>query len=177
MEGGQWGTVVRVFMYSAMIFQFFIGAVTDRIGHKPIPIAGFLITALVDFLIATVTSYSMLILAVLSLGIGAMSLNTARNNIIPQVLFDGKDPACASNFGTGFFGLGFFVTPLVITCATSYNIGLMIMGGLSIVMLILAYVASYPKANINYKFSTGFKLLAQPAVFIAALALMCYVGL
>jgi fucose permease len=51
------------------------------------------------------------------------------------------------------------------------------MGGISIIVLIISFFAKYPEANTNYKFSTGFKLLTQPPVFMAALALMCYMGL
>lgn len=177
IDRSQWGTVLSVFMFSAMIVQFFIGAVTDRFGHKPIAITGFIALAIAYSLITMATSYPMLIGAALCLGIGAMCLNTVGNTIIPQVLFGGKDPARASNFGNAFFGIGLFVSPLIITYASSYKIGSLMMGGISLAVLFISFFAKYPAANTNYKFSTGFRLLTQPPVFMAALALMCYMGL
>ena len=38
------------------------------------------------------------------LGVGAMSLNTVGNTLIPVVLFEGKDPARASNLGNAIPG-------------------------------------------------------------------------
>ncbi len=119
----------------------------------------------------------MLYVAAVLLGIGAMSQNTVGNTIIPQVLFGGNDPARASNFGNGFFGLGLFLAPLIINFMPSYQSGLMVLGALNIVFLVLALLAEFPPAALGYKFSTAFKLLGQAPVLIAALALLCYVGL
>jgi fucose permease len=115
--------------------------------------------------------------AAVFLGIGAMALNTVGNTILPQVLFGGNDPARASNFGNGFFGLGLMVTPLIIKYMPSIETGLWILFGLNIVFLVLALLSAYPKADLGYKFSTAFKLLGQGPVLIAALALLCYIGL
>lgn len=177
MDRSNWGTVVGIFLYSAMVVQFFIGAVTDRIGHKPIALVGFSFAGIAWLLIAIAVTYSMLIVGAIFMGIGAMCLNTVGNTIIPQVLFKGKDPSRASSFGNAFFGLGLFSAPLVINYAPSYSIGLMIMTGVSLLMLILVFFTRFPEANLNYKFSVGFKLLAQLPVFIAAIAMMCSIGL
>ena len=173
----QWALIPAVFLYSACLVQLFIGAITDKVGHKPISILGFIVTALSMFLIAFATNLSMLYISAVLLGVGAMSLNTVGNTIIPQVLFEGKDPARASNFGNGFFGLGLFVAPLIINYMPSYQVGLVILGSLNVAFLVVALLAEFPPAALGYKFSTAFKLLAQAPVLIAALALMCYVGL
>ena len=172
------GLILSVFLYTAMIVQFFIGAVTDRIGHKPIALVGFIVTGGCMFLISTAVSMAMLLTAAVLLGIGAMCLNTVGNTIIPQVLFGGKDPARASNFGNGFFGLGLFVTPLLINYfPNAPQGGLLFLAGLNILLLILSLFTVFPPANLGYKFSTGFKLLGQAPVLVAALALLCYIGL
>ena len=172
------GLILSVFLYTAMVVQFFIGAVTDRIGHKPIALVGFIVTGVCMFLISAAVSMSLLLTAAVLLGIGAMCLNTVGNTIIPQVLFEGKDPARASNFGNGFFGLGLFVTPLIINYFPSApQGGLIFLAAINAFLLILSLFTVFPKANLGYKFSTGFKLLGQAPVFIAALALLCYIGL
>jgi fucose permease len=111
-----------------------------------------------------------------------MSLNTVGNTLIPVVLFEGKDPARASNFGNGFFGLGYIITPLLIvfmfnTLNMSYNIALVVISVLMIVFLVFALAASFPKLSIGFRFNTAVKVLLQPAVMLAALALFCYMAL
>jgi len=119
----------------------------------------------------------MLYVSAVLLGFGSMGLNTVGNTIIPQVLFGGKDPARASNFGNAFFGLGLFCGPLIINYVPTYQTGLIILTVLNVVFLVLALLAMFPPANLGYKFSTAFKLLAQAPVLVAALALLCYIGL
>jgi len=177
MDRAQWGTILSVFMFSAMIIQFIIGPVTDRIGHRPVALVGFSTLAIAYFVMAIATTPKMLTIVAICLGIGAMCLNTVGNTIIPQVLFGGKDPARASNFGNAFYGIGYFVSPLIVTFAPSYKIGSLIVCAISVVLLILAFFATYPAVNINFKFITSIKLLAQPPVLIAALAIMCYMGM
>ncbi|MBA7587868.1 hypothetical protein ES708_29913 [subsurface metagenome] len=116
------------------------------------------------------------------MGIGAMALNTVGNTLIPVVLFEGKDPARASNFGNGFFGLGYVLTPLLIvfilkTMSLSYTTALIIIGVLSIIFLVFALTTSFPQVSTGFKISMAFKVLLKPAVLIAALALFCYMSL
>ena len=177
LDKSDWGTIVGVFLYSAMFAQFFIGAVTDKIGHKPTALIGFSFAGLAWFTIAIAASYAMLISGAIFMGIGAMCLNTVGNTIIPQVLFKGNDPSRASSFGNAFFGIGLFSVPLIINYSPSYSVGLMIMTGASLLMLIPVSLTQFPEANLNYKFSVGFKLLSQLAVIIAAVAMMCSIGL
>jgi fucose permease len=66
------------------------------------------------FILGLAKSFCVALSSAFLLGAGAMCVNTVGNTLIPVVLFDGKDPARASNFGNGFFGLGLILTPLVI---------------------------------------------------------------
>lgn len=177
LTDSEWSLIPAIFLYVACIVQVFIGAITDKIGHKPIAIVGFIVTALAMFLIATAVNVTLLYVAAVCLGVGAMALNTVGNTIIPQVLFGGKDPARASNFGNGFFGLGLFLAPLIINFTPNQQVGLYVLLGMNVLFLVLALVAAFPEAALGYKFSTAIKLLAQAPVLIAALALLCYVGL
>ena len=51
------------------------------------------------------------------------------------------------------------------------------MTGVSLAMLIPVFLTRFPEASLNYKFSVGFKLLGQLPVLIAAVAMMCSIGL
>lgn len=179
---GQFGTLVMGIFLTSCIVQLFIGPLVDKAGYKPVAIFGFTITALSMFILAFATSFSVAFIACIMVGIGAMALNTVGNTLIPVVLFEGKDPARASNFGNGFFGLGYVLTPLLIvfimrTLKLGYSTALITIGSLAIIFLVFAIVTSFPQVPTGYKFSMGLKVLVKPAVLIAAVALFCYMSL
>jgi len=179
---GQFGTLVMSLFLTSCIVQLFIGPLVDKVGYKPVAILGFTITSLSMFFLALSSSFSIALIACILLGIGAMSLNTVGNTLIPVVLFGGKDPARASNFGNGFFGLGYTLTPLLIVfllkvLKLDYTYALIIIGIFSLILLMLVFTTNFPSVSTGYKFSMVFKVLFKPAVLIAALALFCYSSL
>jgi fucose permease len=133
------------------------------------------------FLIGLATSLGTAFIACVLLGAGAMCLNTVGNTLVPVVLFDGKDPARASNFGNAFFGLGYVVTPLLFSLlagsALGYKTGVYLLGGVFLVFLIVALSSTYPRVSTGYQFSLALKMLRTRAVLMAALALFCYISL
>lgn len=182
INAGQFGTLVMSLFLTCCLVQLFIGPLVDKIGYKPIAILGFSVTSISMLILAFSSSFSIALIACILLGIGAMSLNTVGNTLIPVVLFEGKDPARASNFGNGFYGLGYILTPLLIvfimkTLNLGYNTALIIIGILSLIFLAFSFATTFPKVSTGYKFSMALKLLLKPAVLIAALALFCYLSL
>jgi fucose permease len=182
IDAGQFGSLVMGLFLTCCIVQLFIGPSVDKFGYKSVAIFGFAITSLSMFLLAFASTFSMALIACIFMGFGAMALNTVGNTLIPVVLFEGKDPARASNFGNGFFGLGYVLTPLLIvfilkTMNLSYTTALVILGILSAVFLILAITTSFPQVSTGFKFSMAFRLLLKPAVLISAFALFCYISL
>jgi fucose permease len=104
------------------------------------------------------------------------------NTLIPVVLFEGKDPARASNFGNAFFGLGYVSVPFLYTffvqkMGMSYAVSLSVFGALTLVFLAFSLTASYPSVPIGFSLGKAVALLARPAVLVAALALVCYISL
>ena len=182
IDSGQFGTLVTAFFLTSCLVQLITGPVVDKIGHKPVVIIGFAAVSLSMFILAFASSFSAALVACIILGIGAMSVNTVGNTLIPVVLFGGKDPARASNFGNGFFGLGYILIPLLIvfiikTLGLSYHTALIIIAVLCILFMVLALITSFPVASTGFKFSMAVKLLLNPAVIIAALAMFCYTSL
>jgi len=180
IDEGQFGSLVMALMLTSCIVQLFIGPLVDKLGYKPLAILGFIVTSGSMFLLGFASNYSMAFMACILLGIGAMCLNTVGNTLIPVVLFEGKDPARASNFGNAFFGLGYVLTPLLFTFflkAMSYSAAVSIFGVLALIFLIFAFTTSYPQVATGFKFSMAIKLLGKSAVLIAALALFCYISL
>lgn len=179
---GQFGTLVMGLFLTSCIIQIFIGPLVDKVGYKPVAILGFSVTAISMFLLALASTFNLALLACILLGIGAMSLNTVGNTLIPIVLFQGKDPARASNFGNGFFGLGYTLTPLLIVLILEvlklrYNIALVIIGILSLVFLLFVFATEFPSISTGFKFSMALKVLFKPAVLISAFALFCYMSM
>ena len=108
-------------------------------------------------------------------------MNTAGNVMAPQVLFGGEDPAAASNLANVFFGLGLFLTPLIVSFLfkkTRYEVAVSALGVIIIIPAIIAFLASgYPESNAGLDVVAAAKLLAQPAVLLAAFVLFCYIAL
>ncbi|MCK9574213.1 MAG: MFS transporter [Candidatus Omnitrophica bacterium] len=171
------GTLVLTLFLTACVTQLIIGPLVDKLGHKPIAIAGFIVCSLSIFLLGLASDFRIALVAAFLLGVGAMCVNTVGNTLIPVVLFGGGDPARASNFGNGFFGLGLIMTPLIVPAFAKYNNALFCIGAGLLIFLLFSFLASYPKVSTGFKFSMAIKLLGKKPVLIAALALTCYISL
>ena len=180
IDQGKFGSLISAFMFTCLIASLITGVVVDRIGYKPVAIFGFIATAVCIFILARGQTYGTALLPCLLLGFGAMALNTAGNTLIPVVLFGGKNPAAASNLGNAFFGLGLFVTPLVVSFLfrkTSYENAVSALAVIVVVPVVLAVIAKYPQVPAGFAISDAVALLKEPAVLVAALALFCYISL
>jgi fucose permease len=176
------GKMVLLFFLTCMIVQLLVGPMVDKFGHKPLAITGFLVVSASIFLLAFAASFTWAIIAAILLGIGAICCNTVGNTLLPVVLFDGKDPARASNFGNAFVGLGFALPPLLIgvlmtDVGLSYAATLSIIAAVILVFAFCSMASAYPKVSTGFELSKAVKLLAKPMVLIAALALVCYIAL
>jgi fucose permease len=180
IDQGKFGSLISAFMFTCLVASLITGVVVDKIGYKPVAIFGFIATAVCILILARGQTYSTALLPCLLLGFGAMALNTAGNTLIPVVLFGGKNPAAASNLGNAFFGLGLFVTPLVVSFLfrkTSYENAVSALAVIVVVPVVLAVIAKYPQVPAGFAISDAVALLKEPAVLVAALALFCYISL
>jgi fucose permease len=182
MDENQFGTLISLFSLSCLIAQLFIGFMVDKFGHKPLAVSGFLIGGLAILLLAFSTSYALVQVATLLLGVGAICCNTVGNTLLPVVLFEGKDPARASNFGCGFVGLGFVLVPLIIgtfmnDLGLSYTVSVSVIGAGVLVFAVVALLPHYPQTSTGFRLIKSLNLLRRPEVLVAAAALACYIGL
>ena len=182
IDKNQFGTLISLFSLSCLIAQLFIGFAVDKFGHKPLAISGFLIAGVSILLLAFSTSYVLVQLAVLLLGVGAICCNTVGNTLLPVVLFEGKDPARASNFGCGFVGLGFVLVPLLIgtfmnDLGLSYTVSVSVVGVGVLTFTIAALLGQYPQVSTGFSLVKALDLVRKPEILIAAAALACYIGL
>ena len=182
IDESQFGTLISLFSLSCLVAQLFTGFMVDRFGHKPLAVSGFLIAGAAIILLAFSTSYALVRLATLLLGVGAILCNTVGNTLLPVVLFDGKDPARASNFGCGFVGLGFVLVPLLIgTFMNDLNLGyatsVSVIGVGVLVFAAAALLPRYPQVSTGFSLTKALDLVRKPVVLVAAVALACYIGL
>jgi fucose permease len=179
---GQIGIMVLLFSLTCIVTQLTVGPLVDRLGHKPLAITGFVVAGASIFLLAYAGSYPMAVLAAMLLGVGAICCNTVGNTLLPVVLFGGKEPARASNFGNAFFGLGVALPPLLIGVLQA-DVGMSyeaIMSLIAVIVLgftVFALLSTYPQVSTGFELSRALGLLRNPVVLIAALALICYIGL
>jgi fucose permease len=181
IDEGKFGTLISTFMFSCLVASLLIGIVTDAIGFKWVAVVGFGAAAVCIFILATAKSYTAVLLPCALLGIGAMAMNTAGNVMATKVLFEGNDLAAASNLANVFFCLGLFLTPLIVSFLfrkTSYEIAVSTLGVIIILPVIIALLAAgYPESSAKLDVLAAVKLLAQPAVLVAAFVLFCYIAL
>ncbi|HEC03428.1 MAG TPA: MFS transporter [Phycisphaerales bacterium] len=182
LTDGQIGMMVLIFSLTCIVAQLTAGPLVDRVGHKPLAITGFVVAAVSIFLLGLVRSYSPAVLAAMLLGIGSICCNTVGNTLLPVVLFGGKEPARASNFGNAFVGLGFALPPLLIgvlqtDVGMSYEATMSLIAAIILAFAAFAIFSTYPKVSTGFDLSRVTGLLRSPIVIVAALALVCYIGL
>ena len=115
IDQSKFGTMISAFMFTCLLASLLMGVVVDKVGFKPVAVFGFIATAACIFILAYGKTFKSCLVPCLLLGFGAMALNTAGNTLIPSILYKGENPAAASNMGNVFFGLGLFLTPLVVS--------------------------------------------------------------
>ncbi|MHC5137958.1 MAG: MFS transporter [Planctomycetota bacterium] len=156
IDAGKFGTLISTFMFSCLVASLIIGVVTDVIGYQWVALIGFLATAICIFILAAGKDYGSVVLPCILLGIG-------------------------SNLANVFFGLGLFLTPLVVSFLfrkTSYEKAVGAMGIIVALPAIFVLMAKgYPVSSAKLDVVAAGKLLAEPAVLVAAFALFCYIAL
>ena len=180
IDQGKFGSLISAFMFTCLAASLIMGVVTDSIGYKPVVVFGFVATAACVFMLSQGKTYTSVLFPCILLGFGAMAMNTAGNTLIPVVLFDGQNPAAASNLGNVFFGLGLFLTPLIVSFLfqkTSYEKTISVLGVIVLIPAVLAFLAKYPQSQLAFTIADVLALLKEPAVIIAALVLFCYISL
>ncbi len=180
IDKGKFGTLVSAFMIMCLIASLIMGVVVDKIGYKPVAVFGFVVISACIFMLARAKTYGAVFLPCLLLGFGAMAVNTVGNTLIPKILFGGENPAAASNLGNVFFGLGLFITPLIVSFLfrkTSYENAISVLAVIALAPVVLAIFAQYTPIKAGFAIGDAFALLKEPAVLVAALALFCYISL
>jgi len=181
IRDAQVGGLISALMFTSLIVILLIGPLVDKFGHKPLAIFGFLASAACILAIAYARSYGAALVACILLGVGGMCLNTVGNSLIPRVLFGGTNPPAASNLGNVFFGVGAFVTPLIVGLLLrkiGYSRAVTVIAVVVLLPVVLAILGrDYPAVASGFSAATAAKLVVKAAVLMGGLALFCYISL
>lgn len=173
INDAKFGVLISVLMFSSAVMVLVLGILVDTFGHKPLAIAGFIIAAFGLALFVSTKHYAVAVLCYLLLGVGGMCICLVGNTLAPTVLFGGKNAPAAANLGNVFFGVGAFMTALIIGVSAKYG-GYRIAGYVLAFVLfasvLLAITASYPNIESDFSFSKVFGLLTSGFVITCMLA-------
>jgi FHS family L-fucose permease-like MFS transporter len=174
------GSLISALMFSCLIFSLLIGALTPALGFKVVGLMGFGAGAICVLLLAMAPTYGTAMLAFLALGFAAMCVNTVGNTLGPMVLFPGN-PAKASNLLNTFFGVGSFLTPLIIgnlIGKAGYKATLGIIAALLAIPIAWTVMGTdFPAIEGGFNFGRAAGWLLNPAVLAGGAALFCYISL
>ena len=180
IDDAKFGSLISTLMFTSIILVLLIGPLVDAFGHKPIAAAGFLVAGISVFMLANCGSYKGAVIACIGMGVGGMSINTVGNTLLPIVLFGGENAPAAINLGNAFFGVGAFLTPFFIGLVLKklgYSTTLSIIGGIVLIPIIFALMATDYPSLPGYDIGSAFTLLGTPVVLVATLVLFCYIAL
>ena len=178
MDDAQMGRVLVVWQGTTLVLALIAGPLLDRVGHKPILIAGFLLVGVAIWFLSIASRLSGVMLAAVILGIGGSCVNTGGNTLLPAL--DPSNPAAASNLGNVFFGLGAFTVPFACSYLfdrVRYSTAVAVFGVISACAAIPAFLATYPVVSSGFQLSTALSLLGNGSALLAGLILFCYIGL
>lgn len=182
IDEGKFGSMISAFMFSCLVFSLIVGVVMDSVGFGAVAVFGFIAASACIFLLANAKGNQAGIIACVLLGAGAMACSTVGNVLGTSVLADklGGDYSAANNLVNVFFGLGLFITPLLVSFLfqkTSYEKSVSALAVVILLPVVFAFMAKYPEADPGFVVGDALALLAQPITWIAAAVLFCYIAL
>lgn len=181
IDDAQVGRLISALMFSSMIFLLLIGPLTDLLGFKLIALVGFGAGAVCVWMLASATSYNTAFIACLLLGGAAMCVNTVGNTLGPNVLFGGENPAAASNLLNVFFGIGAFITPLIVVALLKTMGYKATVGLIGVILLVpITYTimgTTFPEPPEGFRITQALSLLTRGGVLAGGLSLFFYISL
>jgi MFS transporter, FHS family, glucose/mannose:H+ symporter len=110
----QAGNLFLVMNCAMLVSMLSLGALTDRLGGKPVLIGGALAVAAALALLIRSTTYGMVLASAGLLGVGGGALNGATNTLVSDLHSDPRRKASALNLLGVFFGFGALFLPFTI---------------------------------------------------------------
>ena len=178
MDEARVGGLVSMFGFATIPVMLAMGFLTDLLDKQLVVIAGSFLMVASLLVLARSTKYWSALIAVLLLSAGWSALVNVLN-VLMQSAFGGTQ-TYAMNFGNFFFGLGAFLTPLLIAFLlrrTSFAPALLVLAAFALVSGALAFGVDFkallPPAVEGTDPGIGV-LLSDRIMWLTALALLFY---
>jgi fucose permease len=185
IDEGKVGGLVSVFGFTLIPMVVAAGFLVDQLGKQAVLGGGFVLVIISIVLLARSRSYSSALVAVLVLGTGWSALVNVLNVTSPLAFVPAEDlpqrMAYAMNMGDFIFGMGTFVTPLIIVyCAQRFGLIRTLYGfaTVSVIPLLLGLGVDWEalKVPATETVAGGLaKLLSDPIVWICSIAFFFHV--
>ncbi|MBW7888433.1 MAG: MFS transporter, partial [Bacteroidetes bacterium] len=138
-----------IFSFFSFLCSPFLGALSDRVGRRPILLLSIFSTAVGWFVFASATSILFLFIGRIIDGIAAGNFTIAQSYLVD---ISKNDKERASNLGIigAAFGIGFMLGPLLggILSKVSHSFPFYVAGGMALLNFIFAYFM-LPETNFN----------------------------
>ncbi|MCI0680654.1 MAG: MFS transporter [Gemmataceae bacterium] len=174
------GGLVSLFGFAMIPAMLVVGFFTDQVDKGIIFIGGLSLIVLSLVALGWAKGYLAALAGVLVFSMGwSLSINVGNVLVIPAFSRHAHDEAFASNLGNVFFGLGAFLTPLLVTWLlrqTSFPATLCVLAGLALVPVVLALRVDFtPFTPDAAAAAVGIEsLLSDPILWLCGFALFFY---
>lgn len=185
IDEGKVGGLVAVFGFTLVPMVVVAGFLVDLVGKQAVLGGGFLLVVISLVVLAHSRRYAAALVAVLVLGTGWSALVNVLNVTSPPAFVPPDDlpqrMAYAMNMGDFIFGVGTFVTPLIIvSCAQRFGLTRTLYGfaAVSVIPLSLGLGVDWEALRVgaNESVAGGLaKLLSDPIVWICSAAFFFHV--
>jgi fucose permease len=179
------GGLVSVFGFTLIPMVLAAGFLVDSIGKQAVLSGGFVLLIVSLVLLATLKSYQTALMAVLALGTGWSALVNVLNVTSPPAFLPPADiprrMAYAMNLGDFVFGMGAFVTPILIAVlmrTIRLERTFLVLAAFAVVPLVFGVGVHWEKlASQGTETVAGGLtiLLSDPVVWLCCLAFFCHV--
>jgi fucose permease len=181
------GGLVSVFGFTLIPMVLVFGFLVDAAGKQAVLAGGFALLIVALVLLARLRSYPLSLVAVLLLGTGWSALVNVLNVTSPPAFIAPDDTSTptsyAMNMGDFVFGLGAFLTPLLVTALLrklTLSTTFIILASFAIVPVLLGLGVNWDAKPLNPEVAKTVagglaELLASPIVWLSCLAFFFHV--
>jgi len=176
------GILAFAFFLAYGLFSIPTGLLMDRLGPRPLVLAGVLLMGLGCLVVSRAGNYRLIVAMIFAVGVGVTVLQTAGNPLI-QHLDRVENYHRNLTLTIGFCGIGAFLGPFILAffrgTGQPWQTLYLFFAGLSGLLLVFLFLSRFPAppkaAGEQAKASYG-KLLLHPIVITYSLGIFCYVG-
>ncbi len=176
LDLAQAGNLFLVMNCAMLVSMLSLGVLTDRLGQKPVLVAGALLVAVALIVLIRAAAYGTILAGFGLLGLGGGALNGGTNTLVSDLHSDPRQKASALNLLGVFFGFGALFLPFTIGAVLEVVglwsilwVAVVLSAAPAVLFLVLAFPA--PKQKSGVPAATVWNLARDPRVLLIAFLL------